>query len=403
MYRTAHWLAALLGLATLTANAANNDPLVLVHGFAGWDRDELWGLYPHWGGTTDLQEELKKLGHPTVTAAVGPFSSTWDRSVELYFQLKGGCVDYGAAHAAQHGHARMGRCYNGSRPYEDAKRLPQWDAANRIHLIAHSQGAPTVNMLVELLRNGSAAERAASGSGVSELYLGGKDWVRSITTIAGANNGTTFGKLSGFNEFAKQLLKLAGATVGMGGNPEDFPYDFKLDQWGLARATGESQQQYWNRVWASPIWQSRDVGLYTLSPEGAASERAWVRTSPQVYYFSFSNATTLPGLITGNHYADPSTNLPLIPFATGMGAYRAYGDGWRQNDGVVNTISMKAPFGAPLVEYNGTPQQGKWNHMGYSQQDHWEVIGSGDVAGNLFYNWRLVNFYSQHADMLKRL
>ena len=172
MYRTAHWVAALLGLATLTANAANNDPLVLVHGFAGWDRDELWGLYPHWGGTTDLQEELKKLGHPTVTAAVGPFSSTWDRSVELYFQLKGGCVDYGAAHATQHGHARMGRCYNGNRPYEDAKRLPQWDAANRIHLIAHSQGAPTVNMLVELLRNGSAAER-------------GRQWQRGVRTLSG--------------------------------------------------------------------------------------------------------------------------------------------------------------------------------------------------------------------------
>jgi triacylglycerol esterase/lipase EstA (alpha/beta hydrolase family) len=74
------WLLVGVWSLSALAHADNSDPIVLVHGFAGWGRDELFGLYPHWGGTTDLQEELKKLGYDTVTAASGPTSSTWDRA-----------------------------------------------------------------------------------------------------------------------------------------------------------------------------------------------------------------------------------------------------------------------------------------------------------------------------------
>jgi triacylglycerol lipase len=30
--------------------------------------------------------------HQVMTAAVGPISSNWDRAVELYYQIKGGCA-----------------------------------------------------------------------------------------------------------------------------------------------------------------------------------------------------------------------------------------------------------------------------------------------------------------------
>ena len=42
-------LALLSALPMAQAMAANNDPIVLVHGFSGWGRDELLG-YKHWGG-----------------------------------------------------------------------------------------------------------------------------------------------------------------------------------------------------------------------------------------------------------------------------------------------------------------------------------------------------------------
>ena len=41
------------------------------------------------------------------------FGSNYDRAVELYYYIKGGTVDYGAAHAAKYGHDRYGKTYAG--------------------------------------------------------------------------------------------------------------------------------------------------------------------------------------------------------------------------------------------------------------------------------------------------
>ena len=76
----------------------------------------------------------------------------------------------------------------------------------------------------------------------------------------------------------------------------------------------------------------------------------------------------------------------LSPFALGMGWYRNYGSSWLENDGVVNTYSMKAPFGHPAANFNGTAQKGKWNHYGLFPRDHLDVIGAGDLLNNLTYN-----------------
>jgi triacylglycerol lipase len=135
-------------------NQRNEYPLVLVHGWIGWDRDELGG-YKYWGGKQDLQEHLTNVKHyETHTAAVGPISSNWDRACELYAYLKGGRVDYGAAHAAKYGHDRFGRVYPGI--------LRDWGTPGKhqkIHLITHSMGGQTARQLIQLLAEGDAAER----------------------------------------------------------------------------------------------------------------------------------------------------------------------------------------------------------------------------------------------------
>jgi len=74
-------LLALLLAATL-ARAGNDYPLVLVHGFMGWGRDEVLG-FKYWGGFGDLQETLDRAGYRTYTGVVGPFASSWDRACEL--------------------------------------------------------------------------------------------------------------------------------------------------------------------------------------------------------------------------------------------------------------------------------------------------------------------------------
>ena len=75
----------------------NDYPIVLVHGFFGWGNDEM-GSYRYWGGHKDIQKILQDNGYKVFNVSVGPISSNWDRAVEVYYQLKGGQVDYGYGH-----------------------------------------------------------------------------------------------------------------------------------------------------------------------------------------------------------------------------------------------------------------------------------------------------------------
>ena len=106
-------------LLLLPAAAANTEqsgaeryPTVYVHGLMGWGaRDQIYAVTPYWGLTSDLMPYLTGKGYESYAASVGPLSSAWDRACELYAQLTGTTVDYGAAHAAEYGHARMtSRC-----------------------------------------------------------------------------------------------------------------------------------------------------------------------------------------------------------------------------------------------------------------------------------------------------
>lgn len=59
----------------------NDYPIVLVHGLAGFD--DLAGI-PYWGTAANVPKDLKSKGYDNYVAAVGPFSSNWDRACELY-------------------------------------------------------------------------------------------------------------------------------------------------------------------------------------------------------------------------------------------------------------------------------------------------------------------------------
>ena len=378
-------LSLVLVLAACAVRAGNGYPLVLVHGFTGWGRDELLG-FKYWGGFEDLQERLNRAGHRTYTGVVGPLASNWDRACELYAYLKGGTVDYGQAHAAAHGHARHGRTFPGL--------YPDWGTADaggrprKVHLIGHSQGGQTVRALVALLAQGAPEERAVtSATEISPLFQGGKSWVHSVTTLASPHDGTSIAADdSQLPSFARKALLGLAALVGV--RPDELPYDFKLEQWGLRREPGESFDAYLSRVERSPIWHSRDISGWDLSPDGAKELNRRFPAQPEVYYFSWATSATVP-LWPSRHQVPRPTMLPQLWFAAlFIGAYtRDEPDhvridaSWWENDGLVNTRSMAGPtLDSPdrIVAYGEPPQRGAWNYRGVlAGWDHMDIIGIG--------------------------
>ena len=64
----------------------------------GWGPGEM-GDYNYWGGNDDYVELFKSEGFNIIEVSVGPVSSNWERAIEVYYQLKGGQVDYGKFHS----------------------------------------------------------------------------------------------------------------------------------------------------------------------------------------------------------------------------------------------------------------------------------------------------------------
>lgn len=409
-------MSILLRLATLllvavcspTAQADNSYPIILVNGFSGWGRDELLG-FKYWGGIQgDFQAELVKQGYTVYTAAVGPFSSNWDRACELYAIIKGGRVDYGAKHSAKHNHLRYGRNYTGL--------YPEWGNTNadgsikKVHLLGHSMGGQTVRMLAQLLEHGSTGAPVEEDASSHPLFKGGKKWVHSITTIASPNQGTTLGDgFSVIGDSVKDLLAGVLSVVGILGDSAQMVYDAKLDQWGITnKQSGETLQAYLDRVFSSSIFDSsiKDVCLWSLSTPGAKEENTWVKTLSDVYYYSYATIDTystvdlllrkvsLPNLLT--------MLVPLDPLAVFLGGRYApdtlkLSTDWQPNDGVVNTISMSTDGAGTAVTFAGSSQVGKWNTMPQlNRLDHLAVTG-------ITLHTQVLDLYVAHAKLLASL
>lgn len=353
----------------LPAAASNNDPVVLVHGFLGFGPQQFRATgFKYWGGYGDIAAhmQLYQGPHAVYAAGVGPISSNWDRAAELYAQIKGGCVDYGASHVLKYDppgtpQKPPDKCW-ATDPAHNPQHYPlafypQWDAHHPIHLIGHSQGGTTIRALVELLEHG------AQGEGNGELYQGGRiGWVKSVVTISAPHNGTTL---------------------------RDAVLDILPDLHSPLRDMFD-----------------HDMANWELAPDGARDFNLWARTSPHVYYFSIGTLATEAGSWCCNgtdRVIAPVQNVryqyprdDMIPYFKlysgewivgsamqhGMGGYTQSApgrvridDSWFPNDGVVNTVSMRAPSGHPVRDYDGTALPGVWNFLGnYKGYDHFDIL-----------------------------
>lgn len=398
---------------------ANDYPIVLVHGFIGWGRSEMSvgnvTLY-HWGGFTDIQEELKADGNVVYTAEMGPFSSNWDRVCELYAQVMNNpVIDYGKVHSEKFNHDRFK-----PNPLYDPNGGDWFNGKEKIHIICHSMGASTSRMFVDLLEDGSIEEMNAGYADISPLFDATQDTtglVHSVTTIAGINNGTTLANcISELIPTVQELVAGIGAMAG-GFDCDNPIYDFKMGQFGLDRKDNEDWLAYLERVRSSSIWQTDDVCLYDLKPTGMHEINGWVEAHPNVYYFSYTTEQTYRRSWPAPHYQLPRIDMfpVLMPLGLMIGTYSGtldYGividSSWWENDGVVNTKAQKYPFLNSMdmvMEYNGTPQIGMWNHMGLLDSDHWDIMGCGfeGITGPYGTKNGLMQFYNDLASLLHSL
>lgn len=379
-------------------------PYVLVHGLAGWgESDGINSITNYWGTLSgNIPDYLRGEGIRVYEASVGPFSSAWDRACELYAQLTGTTVDYGAAHSTAHGHDRYGKKYSAPL-YPDWGKETEGGQIQKINLVGHSFGGTTIRLMTSLLEYGCEEEIQASPDDVSELFKGGKgEYVNSITSLASPHNGSSLYYLVDQESIIPSLLTLAQTVSGVTSIVAEDVINLQLEHFGIY-STDENLMSILNDSYI----HGKDNAAYDLSPHGAKELNEKIQTVESVYYFSYSYCTTEKSAETGYHVPKISTLVVIRPFAKLIGSYINVDDSapvkidesWLPNDGMVNVISALHPGGEAFINYTQDMEieRGIWHVFPTMTGDHTTVIGG---SGN---TTQIRKFYKELAEMINSL
>ncbi len=350
-------------------------PYVFIHGLGGWGENAIYyNIFPYWGTLGgDMLKYLEARGFECVAPNVSMNGSAWDRACEAYAQLAGTRVDYGKEHSERCNHARFGADYTGR------GMLEKWDSENKINLMGHSFGGATMLELVELLINGSEAERNATAKNdLSPLFEGGREsWIYSVTGLAAPYNGTTAVPCRRVIEAKKNPplnQRLVVAAVG-----------------GIASPIPDGRAEY-------------DCAGYDLDIDSAIALTETWHYSDNIYYFSVPCCMTHTdenGVTTCDEsdfeliYAGASTVMCEYTGVTPGGV--VCDKSWQPNDGLVNTLSARAPFNAKSKDYTGGPaEKGVFNVYPDYRGDHMSLMGGLLNNNNIreFYVDMMVNINS---------
>lgn len=368
-------LATLQVLITSILLSNNTHPIILVHGFLGWGKEEV-GDKNYWGGENDIERYLNDRGYQVYSVSLGPVSSTYDCAIETFYQIKGGQVDYGQEHSEKYKIIRKpeGKIYEGL--------YPDWNEENPVHLIGYSFGGLTNRMLLHLLN--STFLKSEDGE-LEESYLLGnslRGWIKSITTMSTPHNGSTLSDIVIKSlPFTDNLLPIANLISS------DY-YDFDLDHWNLSKSENESFREYLSRLTSHPAWGTQNSIAWDSSIKGAMELNNILVIDPDVYYFSSSTVASILDTSTGRHKPAEYISMMSYPWSwligrtkVEMGNGQKTNENWFENDGTVNTISMARPFTGkhgpePMKKLSvNFIEPGVWQHIGKFNFDHKAFVG----------------------------
>ena len=359
-----------------------NYKYVFVHGLSGWGSyDAAYKVMPYWGMFGgDLMKYLNDKGFDCYAASVAPTFSAWDRACELYAQLTGNVVDYGKAHSEECGHDRYGTDYTGR------ALIDSFSSEDKINLLGHSFGGATVRLFASIMEKGAEEEiKVTPEDELSDFFKGGKgDWIYSITALAAPHNGTT-AYMVDKEDMPEEDKPLSGVINEM---------QYSLSSL-IKVATGSSDE---NR-------SEKDSASYDMYIDNAVELNKTILTLEDAYYFSFPCSATEQK--EDGTYAPVEKKMESLFIASSkaMGAYTgvtaggyAVGEEWWQNDGLVNTLSATAPFGAPAKAFDANNiEKGMWNIMPTYDGDHMSLQGGMTVPNEV------KDFYAEHLSMINSL
>ena len=339
---------------------------IFVHGLVGWGSyDKANKSMPYWGMRGgDLMKVLRSRGFDCYAASVDPLGSAWDRACELYAQIAGARTDYGKAHSRRYRHERFGK------DFSDCPLIPEWNTDTRLVLLGHSFGGTTIRLFSELLAHGDEEEKQ-SGE-VSPLFAGGiGERVHSIAALASPMNGTT-----AYETNEDPFFDLSSVRIPLWSKA----FRTVMIQGTKPKPDGRDESDYAN---------------FDMHLDHAAELNRRISVLPHVYYYSvpFSmSEKSADGTFRPKKRMEPL----FVVSSCQIGAYRGctpdgimIDENWLENDGIVNTISERAPFHDPQKEYDPDHiEPGVWNVLPTVRGDHmWP-------QGGMVYKHDIRKFYT---------
>lgn len=301
----------------------------------------------------------------------------------------------------------------------------EWDEEHPVHLIGHSQGAPTIRKLQELLN-----KQFFIDTETGETYPTNDRWIKSITAISGVNNGALATYLLGCDPGSGLVIKNSTAwhlakTLKSVSERElkDFTWEFfnkyiynlDLEQWRNAH----------NRINFEDFIEGEDNCVYDLTLHGMQAFNADSEDYPNTYYFSYLTSQTKAAEdTTGHHHVAKYLMNPVLQStADGIGEYPCserevlthlrqgiedYSEWW-ENDGLVSVCSQAYPRDPRRAQYKTQHQfylpddelkPGVWYVMKKLEMDHLDIVMFPESPEQVH---RQLEFYSELYRLLAQL